>query len=116
MGAAVAGWWRDPAAAVRRLLDRIRCYVSTTGEVAELVLDVPDPDLPEEEYDGVVVRYARRRGRDAADDRIIELLDNAARTILVVTSDRDLADRARDRGAEVIGAGTFLATLGRTGC
>jgi len=116
MGAAVAGWWRDPPTAARRLLDRIRCYTAVTGEAAELVLDVPQPDLPEGEYDRVSIRYATRRGRDAADDRIIELLDETDSATLIVTSDRELAERARSRGAEVIGAGTFLAGLDRAGC
>ena len=116
MGAIVAGWWRDPPAAVHRLLDRIACYALVTGDAAELVLDVRQPDLPEGEHDGVVVRYATRRGRDAADDRIVELLNEVDSTTLVVTSDRKLADRARDRGAEVMGAGTFLAGLERAGC
>src|SRR5437867_1924993 len=116
MGAAVAGWWRDPPTAVLRLLDRIRCYAAVTEDAPELILDVPQPDLREGKYDGVVIRYATRRGRDAADDRIIELLDEADSGALVVTSDRDLADRARSRGAKVIGAGAFLAGLERAGC
>ena len=116
MGAAAGGWWRDPPAAVHLLIDRIRCYAAATAEAVEIVLDVPQADLPEGEHDGVVIRYAARRGRNAADDRIVELLDSGAGPALVVTSDRDLAQRARSRGAEVIGAGTFLALLERTGC
>ena len=75
MGAAADGWWRDPPAAVRRLLARLQCYASHRRARVELVLDVRQPDLPEGDHDGVVVRYAKRRGRDAADDRIVELLD-----------------------------------------
>ena len=117
VGAAAAGWWRDPPKAVRRLLDRLRCYVAATGETVELVLDVSQPDLPEGDHGGVVVHYARRRGRDAADDRILELLDAGPATdVQVVTSDRALAESARRRGARVTGAGTFLARLSDTGC
>ena len=117
MGAAVGGWWRDPPAAVRRLLDRLCCYAAVTGELVELVLDFPQADLPEGDHGGVVVRYATRHGRDAADDRIVEILDATDATALaVVTSDRTLAERARRRGAYVIGAGTFLAQLERAGC
>jgi len=115
MGAAANGWWRDPPAAVRGLIDRIRCYSAATAEAVEIVLDVPQPDLAEGEHGGVVIRYATRRGRNAADDRIVELLDSGG-SALVVTSDRDLAERARSRGAEVIGAGAFLALLQRSGC
>ena len=116
IGAAADNWWRDPPAAARRLLDRIRCYAAVTGEPAVLVLDVPQPDLPEGDHGGVVIHYATRRGRDAADDRIVELLQNVETGTLVVTSDRELAHRARLRGAEVMGAGTFLADLERAGC
>jgi len=117
MGAAVGGWWRDPPAAVGKLLDRLRCYVAVTGQPVELVLDVPHPALPEGEHDGVVVRYATRRGRDAADDRIVELLDvDCAGLVEVITSDRDLAERVRSRGARVTGAGRFLSQLDDAGC
>jgi len=117
MGATADGWWRDPPAAVRRLLDRVRCYAAASGQTVEVVLDVPQSDLPEGDNDGVVVRYATRRGRDAADDRIIDLLDAREATFTeVVTSDRTLAERARRRGALVTGAGRFLARLGEAGC
>ena len=117
MGAAADGWWRDPPAAVLRLLARLQCYQASTGDTVVLVLDVPNPDLPEGEHDGVTVRYATRRGRDAADDRILELLDEGALgTVQVVTSDRALADGARQRGAAVMGAGRFLRHLQDAGC
>src|SRR5438105_111058 len=75
MGATADGWWRDRPRAVVRLLDRLRCYAAVTGERVDLVLDVPQPDLPEGKHGGVVVHYATRRGRDAADDRIVEILE-----------------------------------------
>jgi predicted RNA-binding protein with PIN domain len=117
VGAGVAGWWRDPPAAVRRLLDRLHCYVADTGGHVELVLDAPQPDLLEGDHDGVIVRYATRRGRDAADERILDLLDSGRPVgVEVVTSDRALAEGARRRGARVTGAGTFLARLADRGC
>ena len=117
IGAAADGWWSDPAAAVRRLVERLRCYVATTGEPVEVVLDVPQADLPEGSYDGVVVSYATRRGRDAADERILEILDATQATPMeVVTSDRALAEAARGRGALVTGAGRFLDRLRDARC
>ncbi len=116
MGAAADGWWRDPPAAVRRLLARLCCYANATGENVELVLDVRQPDLPEGDHDGVVVWYAKRRGRDAADDRIVELLDDNALGTEVVTSDRALRERVRTCGARVTGAGRFLTRLSDAGC
>jgi predicted RNA-binding protein with PIN domain len=120
MGAAADGWWRDPPAAVRRLLARLQCYANKTTARVELVLDVRQPDLPEGDHDGIVVRYATRRGRDAADDRIVELIgddlpaDN--QDVEVVTSDRGLRERVLRRGARVTGAGAFLTRLSDAGC
>jgi predicted RNA-binding protein with PIN domain len=117
VGAAVAGWWRDPPAAVRRLVGRLQCYAAASGVRVELVLDVPQRDLVEGDNSGVGVHYARRRGRDAADDRIRELLDaEASDDVEVVTSDRALADDARKTGARVTGAKSFLERLDEAGC
>ena len=117
MGAAADGWWRDPPAAVLRLLARLQCYTRATGDAVLLVLDVPQADLPEGDADGVTVRYATRRGRDAADDRIRELLDEGvAKPTVVVTSDRALAADASARDAEVVGARTLLTRLDTASC
>jgi predicted RNA-binding protein with PIN domain len=111
IGSVADGWWRDRPGAVRRLLARLQ-RLAATGAAVEVVFDTRPPDLPEGEHDGVVVHYATRRGRDAADDRIVELVDERdASAIEVVTSDRALADAARARGATVTGAGAFLARL-----
>lgn len=119
IGSVPDGWWRDRPAAVRRLLARLQCLAAAPGAHAMvLVLDVPQADLPEGVHGGVAVRYARRRGRDAADDRIVDLLDAAAAgdAVEVVTSDRDLAARAGGRGVRVTGARAFLDALDRAGC
>jgi predicted RNA-binding protein with PIN domain len=117
VGAAADGWWRDRPAAVRRLLGRLQCYARTIDDAVVLVLDVPQADLAEGVADGVTVRYASRKGRDAADDRIRELIDEGvAAPVIVVTSDRALADDARSRGATVVGAGSMLKSLDTAGC
>ncbi len=104
IGARPDGWWRDRPGAVRRLLARLQ----RLDEPVVLVLDVPQADLPEGEHGTVTVRYATRRGPDAADDRIRELVVAGA---TVVTSDRALRDDVEAAGATVVGAGTFLARL-----
>jgi hypothetical protein len=111
------GWWRDKEGAMRRLFDRLRCLQERSGEKVVLVLDVPQDDLPEGDDQGVTVLNATRRGRDAADDRILALLDeHPGDEIEVVTSDRALADVAARPGVRVTGAGAFLRTLDDLGC
>ena len=102
MGAAADGWWRDRPAAVLRLLARLQCYTRATGDAVLLVLDVPQADLPEGDADGVTVRYATRRGRDAADDRnpawFLNLRDNPE--VDVTVEGRTRAMKARVASAE----------------
>jgi predicted RNA-binding protein with PIN domain len=117
IGSVPDGWWRDRPGAVRRLLGRLQLLVTTTDDAVHVVFDVPQSDLPEGDHDGVVVHYATRRGRDAADDRILELLDAGFDDdVEVVTSDHALADGARARGATVVGAGTLRRRLDDAGC
>ena len=125
MGAAADGWWRDRPGAVRRLAARLREYAARTGDAVVLALDVPQDDLPEGDAGGIVVRYPHRRGRDAADDRIVELLAGdaggpggapgpGAAEVVVVTSDRALRQRVAALGrpgTTVEGAGSFLGRL-----
>jgi hypothetical protein len=111
------GWWRDKEGAMHRLFDRLRCLEERTGEEIVLVLDVPQDDLPEGSDLAVTIVNATRRGRDAADDRILQFLDaHPGETIEVVTSDRALGDAAARPGVRVTGAGAFLRTLDELGC
>ena len=114
IGSRPDGWWRDRAGAARRLHARLARLVSDGGDGVTLVLDGrPHADLPEGVHDDVAVVYARRGGRDAADDRIVELVaaDPDPRALTVVTSDRDLVGRVRALGATVVGAGELLRRL-----
>ena len=114
IGSRPTGWWRDRDGAVRQLAERLQRYA--THEHVELTLVVdgrPLPDLPEGPHDGIEVLYARRAGRDAADDRIIELIeaDEDPYSLIVVTSDRRLRERALELRAEVLGASAFLRAV-----
>jgi predicted RNA-binding protein with PIN domain len=111
------GWWRDKEGAMHRLFERLQCLQQQSGERVVLVLDVAQPDLPEGDSQGVTVVNATRSGRDAADDRILELLDeHPGEVIEVVTSDRALADAAARPGVRVTGAGAFLRALDDLDC
>ena len=118
IGARADGWWRDRDGAARRLLRRLQLTVTRTGDALTLVLEGrPLPDLAEGSHGAVDVRYARRRGRNAADDRIVELVaaDTDPAGLRVVTSDRELAARVIALGATTEGAGAFLRRLDRLG-
>ena len=122
IGSRPDGWWRDRDGAVRRLVGRLG-RLAEAGEDVTVVFDGrPPADLAEGAHSGVAVLYARRPGRDAADDRVVEVVGRAteapgaeAEPLRVVTSDRRLGRRVRDLGAEVVGAGALLARLDATG-
>jgi uncharacterized protein YaiI (UPF0178 family) len=108
IGSRPDGWWRDRAGAARRLVEQLDRFAGETGEPVIVVLDGGEP--PAAERAEVVV--ASRRGRDAADDEIVALLqDRGAEGVRVVTSDAALARRVRALGAEVEGAGGFRRRL-----
>jgi predicted RNA-binding protein with PIN domain len=116
IGTVPDGWWRDRPAAARRLLARLQCLHARTGDEVLLVLDAVDPELPEGDHSGVAVYYATRRGRNAADDRIRELVGELDGDGLeVVTSDRALAADVRP-AAQIVTARQFLARLDASGC
>lgn len=107
IGSRPDGWWRDRAGAVRRLVADLASVAAERGDRIVVVIDGrPLSDLDEGERECVEVLYARRRGPDAADDRIVELVASLPRPeeVSVVTSDRGLAARVRELGAEVVGA------------
>ncbi len=113
VGSRPDGWWRDRPGAFARLVVRLQ-HLADAGEEVTVVFDgASSRALREGEHGGVRVRWARRRGRDAADDRIVELveLDEDPSGLRVVTSDRALAARAVAAGASVESAGSLLRRL-----
>jgi hypothetical protein len=115
IGSRPDGWWRDREGAARRLLDALR-ELAAEGEDVTVVLDAGPAEWAGREG-GFEVAIAPRRGRDAADDEIARRLDADPdpASVRVVTSDAALAARARARGAQVEGAGTFGRRLDRLG-
>jgi predicted RNA-binding protein with PIN domain len=114
IGSRPDGWWRNRDEAVRRLASCLSRMATATGDQITVVFDGrPLPDLPEGPNDGITVLYGRRKGRNAADDRIVAEVesDNQPATVTVVTSDRELADRVRRLGAQVVGARTLREQL-----
>jgi predicted RNA-binding protein with PIN domain len=111
IGSRPSGWWRDRPAAMRELVDELKAFAEDTGEPVTVVLDGKPFEL--EGGDAVDVRFASRRGPNAADDDIAALVesDDDPEDLSVVTSDGDLAGRVREAGATVVGAGSFRRRL-----
>ena len=118
IGSRPDGWWRDRDGAARRLLSRLQALAADAEIDITLVLDGrPLPDVAAGTHGGVEVLYARRAGRDAGDDRLVELvggIDDRSR-VRVVTSDRGLAARVRPLGAAVEGSRGLLGRLDALG-
>jgi uncharacterized protein YaiI (UPF0178 family) len=107
IGSRPDGWWRDRDGAAQRLIDQIRDWAQDS--VTVVLDDGPDDLLGT--VGTVTVLRASRRGRNAADDEIVRLVEGLDDAV-VVTSDAELAARVRALGADVMGARAFLRILG----
>jgi uncharacterized protein YaiI (UPF0178 family) len=103
IGSRPDGWWRDRRGAMRLLVDSL-ARVGDYDPVV-VVLDGRPFDLSGDRVD---VRFASRRGPNAADDDIAAIAEEGD---TVVTSDADLERRVRAKGADVVGAGAFRRRL-----
>lgn len=107
------GWHRDKAGARRRLLEDLARLARVERLRVEVVFDgAPDEHFPDgSSFMGVRLFYAARGS--TADDRIKRMVDEARdrRTLVVVTSDRQLADYARRSGVRVTRSGEFRRRL-----
>jgi len=112
MGSRPDGWWKDRAAAARRLVEQLGAWAAAADRDVLVVFDGPRPARlagPAR----VDVRFALRGGPDAADDDIAAFVaaDAAPERLRVVTSDAELARRVRALGAAVVGARELLDQL-----
>ena len=109
IGSRPTGWWRDRPGAARAFTDRVRATVRAgqLGPPVTIVLEGKSrAGADEGDVDGVAVVHARGEG----DDTIAAIAD-ANRDVVVVTADRELAQRARDADAEVVGPNWLLDRL-----
>ena len=109
------GWWNDRDAAARRLAQSVAEWCCTHDDDVTLVFDAPVAPATFELAGGnLTIVESRRRGRNAADDRIVEVVEDVygrEPDLWVVTSDRGLADRLPP-GVTIEGAGRFRTRLG----
>jgi len=103
------GWHRDKDRARFELLKQLAAFARLRRVRVTVAFDgAPDRTFPEgSAFKGIQILYARRGSN--ADDRIVELVESSkdARGITVVTSDRQLGLRVRQRGGNVLRSGEF---------
>ena len=110
IGARADGWWRDRTGAMARLMRQLDLLAARAGGDWTVVFD-GRPRRLAADAQNVTVEWARRSGRNAADDRIVELVTAAGSGCYVYTSDRELRERLLPLGAEVAGASALLRRL-----
>lgn len=112
MGSRADGWWRNRAEAAIRLVGDIARVARARGGEWTIVFDGLAPtDLPPHDFVSVV--HAGHRRRNAADDRLVELVGALPRpeTALVYTADAELRARVQLFGARVVGARMLLDAI-----
>jgi glycosyltransferase involved in cell wall biosynthesis len=103
---------RDAPAAREELLRSVGAFAREAPFHVIVVFD-GDPDASVPEVRGVRVRYPRRRGNPAS-ARVLGLARKRARegeTVVVVTGDDDLMEKAKHAGASVLTARAMKRVL-----
>lgn len=109
VGSRPTGWWRDRPGATRRFAEQVRATVAAgrLGPPVTLVLEgLARAGAEEADVDGVAVVHAPGAGDDT-----IAAIAAAHRDVVVVTADRELAERVRAADAEVLGPSWLLDRL-----
>ena len=109
IGSRPTGWWRDRPGAARVFTERVRATVTAggLGPPVTIVLEGrARAGADEADVDGVEVVHAPGEGDDT-----IAAIAEANRDVVVVTADRELAERVRAVNAEVVGPSWLLDQL-----
>ena len=118
IGSRPDGWWRDRAGAMRKLVAELERFVAETGDEVTVVFDGrPGGERPppgESAGGRLWVEFAPG-GRNAADDRIVERVEELREpsAVSVVTSDKGLVDRIAGSGVALVSVGRFRRLLDR---
>ncbi|HEU4481142.1 MAG TPA: NYN domain-containing protein [Actinomycetota bacterium] len=107
IGSRPDGWWNDRDRAIRDFVAEVDAHAQATGKDITVVLDKDPGGRPE--TPGIEVVAARRRGRNAADHAIEQIVlgEEDRSRLIVVTSDRALREAVEAAGAKVTSAGSF---------
>jgi predicted RNA-binding protein with PIN domain len=111
IGSRPDGWWRDRERAIARLVGQVDRWARHSDERVTVMLE--HEPRGEVAAGRVEVAWAPDGGADAADREILRRLPDwlAEDEVVVVTSDRDLRDKARAAGADVTPSRPFRAEL-----
>ena len=111
VGSRPNGWWRDRPGAARDLVARVRRGVvdgSLTGPVVVVLEGQAKLGVEEGLADGVAVVHAEGHG----DDTLVTVADGSDGPVVLVSADRELAERVRrGGGADVVGPTWLLQRL-----
>ena len=116
MGATIRGWWNDPPAAAEKLATTVAMWCRDHGDDRVTVVfdGAPQEGVQRQAGGNLAVDFAPRRGRNAADDRIVELVQELFidPDLTVVTSDKGLIARLPP-GVLLMGAGQYGRLVGQ---
>ena len=110
VGSRPTGWWRDRAAATRRLAEQVRAATAASRLPEPVVMVIEGAarrGVEEGVADGVTVVHAPGHG----DDTLASLAATADGPVVLVSADRGLRARVRGSGAEVVGPSWLLGRL-----
>jgi hypothetical protein len=109
IGSRPTGWWRDRAGAARTFTGRVRATVAAGGLESPVIIVLEGQaraGVDAADDDGVAVVHAPGHGDDT-----IAAIAEANQDVVVVTADRELAERVRAADAEVVGPSWLLDQL-----
>ena len=107
VGSRPTGWWRDRAGAAAQLVDRIRA--AGLADAVVVLEGVARQGAKEGCDDGVTVVHAPGEG----DETLVALAAASTEPVTLVSADRELGERCRAVGADVVGPGWLLDRLDR---
>jgi predicted RNA-binding protein with PIN domain len=104
-------WWKDRDAAMLRLVDMLERWAAAEGDDVTVVFE--RPPRPPIRSTVIEVAHAPKPRANAADDEIVRRLraEPEPGLVVVVTSDRWLADTVSAIGAAVVGAEAFRSRI-----
>jgi hypothetical protein len=110
VGSRPTGWWRDRAKAADQFVQRVRAATAASRlspPVVVVLEGVARRGAEEGVTEGVEVVHARGHG----DDALVAAAEAASEPVVLVSADRELGDRCRAVGSEVVGPSWLLDRL-----